>query len=465
MKNLLESVIGLRFWPLMAKELRQIRRNRRLVISLIIPPTLMILIFGFALNPEVTDLRLGVVDLSRSAESRDLVSALGESRAFTLKGYYSSSDELGSELSKGHLDIGVVIPWDFARMRARKETADVQLLLDGVNTNTAQIAGGYAALVIQSLNAKIAAASASEVAAVSRPSVPPGGYQNAPAAIAAASAPSAVMPGGIQGAAPTDGVQPSEGIGSGGQMSRPPTAAAGLGTGRGSVTPPPIRVNADGPKIGRSSIITRIALLFNPGLQNSWFIITGTLGILLVLNGSVVSAASMIKEKEVGTIEQLLMTPATATEITVAKMGPIFLLLLGQILLALLVGYIVFGVPMRGSFLLLVFAGSLCVLTGIGMGTTLATFTRSQQQAQLMSFFINPPISMLSGATYPIEGMPHWLQPVTLINPVRHFSIIARGVMLKGVGLDVLYPNVLVLLGISLTLIAVSSWRFRKQLG
>ena len=82
-----------------------------------------------------------------------------------------------------------------------------------------------------------------------------------------------------------------------------------------------------------------------------------------------------------------------------------------------------------------------------------------------MAFFINPPISMLSGATYPVEGMPHWLQPVTLINPVRHFSVIARGVMLKGVGVDVLYPNLLALLGISLLLIAISSWRFRKQLG
>src|SRR5262252_1477553 len=196
MKSLFQSAIGLRFWPLMVKELRQIRRNRRLVISLIVPPTAMIIIFGFALNPEVTGLRLGVVDLSRSAESRDLVSALDESRAFTLKGYYSSSDEMGTELGKGHLDIGIVIPWDFARKRARKETADVQLLLDGVNTNTAEIAGGYAALVIRSLNASILAAYPPAAATTPQPSVASTSSQTAPAAAPAASTP-APMPGDV----------------------------------------------------------------------------------------------------------------------------------------------------------------------------------------------------------------------------------------------------------------------------
>jgi ABC-2 type transport system permease protein len=409
MRDLASRLAGLRMWPLMVKELLQIGRNRRLVISLVIPPTLMMVIFGFALNPRVSGLRLGVVDMSRSAESRELISAFGESEAFELKGYYESSELLGSELSKGNLDIGLVIPWDFARKRVRKQTADVQLLLDAVNTNNAEIAGGYAALIIRSQNEKIAAASGT-VANVQSSS------------------------GGIENPA-----QGSEGV--------------------------PVAINLSGPKIGHASIMSRIALLFNPGLVNSWFIVTGTMGILLVNNGSVVSAATMIKEKEVGTIEQLLMTPATATEITLAKIGPLFFLLVAEIILILLTGYLVFDVPVRGSLLLLIFSGSLCVLAGIGIGITVATFTRSQQQAQLMAFFINPPISMLSGATYPVEGMPSWLRPVTLLNPVRHFSVIARGVMLKGVGVDVLYPNLLALLGISLLLIAISSWRFRKQLG
>jgi ABC-2 type transport system permease protein len=448
MKTLLGRLFGMRLWPLMKKELLQIGRNRRLVISLIIPPTLQIIIFGFALNPEVTGLRLGVVDMSRSAESRELISAFGESQAFDVKNFYNSADQLGAELSKGNLDIGLVIPWDFSRKRIRKQTADVQLLLDAVNTNTAEIAGGYASLIVQSLNAKIAVAS------------PPAGTVSPPQSTPASSTADSPSTGSASFGLPGQ----TDSMAAPGSADAP-TSPSTSPQATGSITRPAIVINANGPKILRASITTRIALLFNPGLQNSWFIITGTLGILLVLNGSVVASATMIKEKEVGTIEQLLMTPATATEITLAKIGPLFFLLVSEIILVLLTGYLVFGVPVRGSLLLLVFAGSLCVLTGIGIGITVATFTHSQQQAQLMGFFINPPISMLSGATYPLEGMPRWMQPITFINPVRHFSVIARGVMLKGVGLEVLYPNLLVLLGISLLLIGISSWRFRKQLG
>ena len=103
------------------------------------------------------------------------------------------------------------------------------------------------------------------------------------------------------------------------------------------------------------------------------------------------------------------------------------------------------------------------MLSGIGIGTMIATFTRSQQQAQLPGFFVTPPLSMLSGAT-PIEAIPHWMQPLTILNPIRHFASIAPGVMLKGVGLEVIYPNLLALLAFTIVLMGVSVWRFRKHL-
>jgi ABC-2 type transport system permease protein len=95
----------------------------------------------------------------------------------------------------------------------------------------------------------------------------------------------------------------------------------------------------------------------------------------------------------------------------------------------------------------------------------IATFTRTQQQAQLMGFFTNPPLAILSGATTPIEAMPVWLQPITAINPVKHFAIISRGILLKGSGVDVLYPQLFALAAIALVMVSVSAWRFRKQLG
>jgi ABC-2 type transport system permease protein len=387
MKRLKGKASGLRVWALVLKELRHIKRNRQLILMLIVPPTIQLVIFGLALNPQVTGLRLGVVDESRSAISREVVSAFTESRSFEIAGQFASPGEMSRGLSAGDLDAGLIIPADFARRRLRGETAKVQLLLDAVNSNNAGIAAGYAERIIGSLNLRLADSDARTVI-------------------------------GVEGSKPM-----------------------------------PVDLSS------------RIALIFNPGLETSWFMVTGVLGILLILNGSLVAAGSMVKEKELGTVEQLLMTPASATEIIIAKMSPIFLLLSADILLAFAVGWLVFGLPIRGSFLLIYSAGALCVLAGIGLGTFLATFARSQQQAQLMSFFINPPLAMLSGAMSPIEAMPDWLQPLTVINPVRHFATIARGIMLKGAGVDVLYPNLLALMLFAVLLVGISAWRFRKQLG
>jgi ABC-2 type transport system permease protein len=383
MKSLFNRIFGSRLWSLFLKETRQIKRDRHLIATLIIPPTVQILIFGLALNPQVSNLRLGVVDESRSAESRQLVSAFTESRSFVLVGYYESPEALGEALSTGQLAAGLVIPGEFARQRGRGMTAEVQFLLDAVDSNAAGIASGYAARIIASLNRQL---------------------------------------------------------------------------GKDS---PAVALRSE----ARQTVYSRIALLYNPGLEYAWFIITGMLGILLILNGSLVSSASMVKEKEAGTIEQLLMTPAKAGEVITAKMAPLVLLLLGDIALALILGYVAFGVPVRGSLLLLYSAGALCVFAGIGLGTFLATFTRSQQQAQLLSFFVNPPMALLSGATTPLEAMPGWMQPLTEINPVRHFATVARGIMLKGAGVDVLYIHLLALMGFAVLLVGISAWRFRKQLG
>jgi ABC-2 type transport system permease protein len=173
----------------------------------------------------------------------------------------------------------------------------------------------------------------------------------------------------------------------------------------------------------------------------------------------------MIKEREAGTVEQLLMTPAGTGEIIIAKIAPLFALLCFMIALATSLIYFVFHVPVRGNLLLVETGAALCVLCGIGIGTFIATYTKSAQQAQLMSFFVNPPLASLSGALTPVEAMPHWMQPLTLINPIRHFGIITRSVLMKGSGIDTLWPNVLVLIAFAVVLLSLSIRRFRKQLG
>ncbi len=380
MNSTINKILNWRIWPLFSKEMRQIRRNRKLVAMLVIPPTLNLVLLGFAMNPDVTDLRLGVVDESRTADSRGVISSFSESRAFKVKETFPSPEALGAALSAGRLDAGLVIGADFATKRTKGETAEIQFLVDGVDSNTASIAGGYATRIVNALN--------QNVKIVNRANARP-------------------LPAGVQ---------------------------------------------------------PRISILYNPGLKNSWFIVTGMIGMLLVMLGVAVSSSAMVKEKEMGTVEQLLMTPADGVEIIAAKIAPIFLLLSMDIGLSVAVGYLVFDLPVRGSLLLLYLSGIFCVLSGIGIGTMIATFTRSQQQAQLLGFFVTPPLSMLSGATTPIEAIPHWMQPLTYLNPVRHFASIARGVMLKGVGVEVIYPNLLALLAFTIVLMGVSVWRFRKQL-
>ncbi len=130
---------GGRFWALALKELRQIRGDRRLAMSLLVPPILQILLFGFALDSHVRDLRLGVVDESRTQESRDLVSAITENQTFRLTGSFHTAEEIGVALAAGRLDVGLVIPYDYARERARGRPVTVQVLLNAANANTAQI--------------------------------------------------------------------------------------------------------------------------------------------------------------------------------------------------------------------------------------------------------------------------------------------------------------------------------------
>ena len=374
-----------RFWALALKELRQIRRDRRLAMSLVVPPMLQVLLFGFALDSHVRDLRLGVVDESGTRESRELVSTITENRTFRLTGSFGTTEELGRALAAGRLDVGVVVPYDYARRRARGRPATVQVLLNAANANTAQIAQGYVEGAVAWLNR--------------------------------------------QAPLESDGVDPD--------AARPATA--------------PARVEV------------RPAFLYNPGLVNTWFIVTGVFGTLIILNGSLVSGATMIREKERGTVEQLLMTPASALEVIAAKIIPLFGLLMGMVGLVLVVARLAFHVPFRGSVLLVLVACGCCVLTGIGIGTFLSTFARSANQTQLIGFFVNPPLAMLSGALTPIEAMPKWIQPIALLNPIAHFASVARAVLVKGAGLEVVYPHLLALAVLAVGLVGVSAWRFRRQ--
>jgi ABC-2 type transport system permease protein len=388
MRKFFDRIFNYRVRALVQKEFRQIRRDRRLAISLILPPTLQLVLFGFALSATVSNVRLGVVDDSKTPESRELIATLTESKSFLSAGYYFSVDQVGDALSRNQLDAGVVIPYDYARDLQRGRPATVQFLLNAMNANTAAIAQGYAEGVLATYNTGLAG--------------------------------QGIHANFVQTAAPN--------------LSR------------------------------RGLVLLTSTYLFNPGLVSSWFIVTGVFGLLLILNGSIVASAAMVKERERGTIEQLLMSPASTSEIIIAKIAPLFILLCLMVVFAIGVMQAVFGVPFHGGLLLILGGAALCILCGISIGTVIATFSKSADQAQLTSFFVNPPLSTLSGAFYPIEGMPRIFQRLTIFNPVYHFVVIARAALLKGSGLEALWPHFLALTAFTLVLVVLSVWRFRKQL-
>ena len=388
MRRKLQSLIDPRMWALVRKEFRQILRDRRLAMSLIVPPTLQLLLFGFALNPTVANLHLGIVDDSKTPESRELIAQMTQSRSFEASGDYLSINDLSKDLASGKLDAGLVIPYDFAKDLQRGQPVTVQVLLNAMNSNTATIAQGYAQGVIATYDQRL--------------------------------------------------------------------------TGQG--------IHAQFQQIAatnvsqRGQVLLRPSYLYNPGLQASWFIVSGILGVLLILNGSLISASALVKERETGTLEQLLMSPATTTQIIVAKLFPLFALLCMMGLMAMVVMRVIFDIPFRGNILLVMGAAALCLLCGISIGTFIATFTKSARQAQLTLFFVNPPLTSLSGAFTPVEAMPKWMQPVAQFNPIQHFGQISRGAMIKGSGIETLWPNFLALLAFTLVLVSLSIWRFRKQL-
>jgi ABC-2 type transport system permease protein len=366
-----------RFWALMRKEIHQIFSSKQLIFLLIFPPTIQLLIFGSALSPDIQGLSLGWLDYANSRESRELLSALTENQIFQVKFAPDSQEVLNQLVRKGEIDLALVIPPKFNQDLSAQKTAEVQVIIDGVDANTAGIAQGYLNQIVRQYSQKL------RCQKVNCPPAP---------------------------------VQP------------------------------------------------QVRFLYNPGLISSWFFVPGVIGIVLTLTGSLVSSITLIREKDVGTLEQLLMTPAAEWEILLAKIVPLFILLMGDVLLASGISRLVFNLPFRGNFALFLLLSGLYLFVCIGLGLLLATLARTQQQVILTSFFFNVPIIQLSGAIAPTESMPSLFRFLSFFDPLRHYVAINRSLILKGVGLGGIWQDAIALLIFAIILLTISIKRFRSQL-
>ena len=203
---------------------------------------------------------------------------------------------------------------------------------------------------------------------------------------------------------------------------------------------------------------------FNDNLESRNFFIPGVIALLISLVTLMLTSMAIVREKELGTMEQIIVTPIRPHEFILGKTVPFALISYVDVILVIVVGVWWFEVPLRGNVGLLFAATTLYLLTALGVGLLISTISQTQQQAMITTFFFFQPAMLLSGFVFPIANMPKVIQYITYANPLRHFLVIIRGIFLKGVGLNILWPQMLALLLIGVTTLALARARFRKTL-
>jgi ABC-2 type transport system permease protein len=351
-------------------------RDKQLIFLLFFMPVLQLFLYGFALSPDVEHLRLGVIDHAASPTSREAIAALVENGVFDLTASGGTEATLAKKVRDGNLEAGLIVPPEFEREIKHGTKVFMQVMLDGVDANTAGIANGYISQIISTFNRRL----------------------------------------------------------------------------------------VTGSQISHELVSPQITFAYNPGLISSWFFVPGVIALVLNLVSTLVSSAAVIREKDSGTLEQLLMTPVNSLQILLAKIIPLSMLLMITVLVCLLISSLVFHVPFRGNIFLFLFVSFLAILVGIAIGIALAAFSQNQRQSLLTSFFVNLPVIQLSGAVAPLESIPEFFQVLSLFDPLRYYVTCVRAIILKGAGLEAIWPDVLALAAFATILLALSTSKFGRQL-
>ena len=215
---------------------------------------------------------------------------------------------------------------------------------------------------------------------------------------------------------------------------------------------------------GALPIEVRTRVLYNPDLLSSYNMVPGLIAMILMMTTTNLTSAAIVKERERGTMEQLIVTPIRSWELVIAKIAPYVIVSMGNVIVILIVGTLWFGVPIRGSLLLFLTLTGLYVLPNLGLGLLISTVARNQQQAQMMVMPVMLPSMMLSGFFIPIAALPAALQVVSSLLPLTYFLFIVRSIVVKGAGLELLIPQVIALSFFALLLMGIAALRFRKTL-
>ena len=222
-------------------------------------------------------------------------------------------------------------------------------------------------------------------------------------------------------------------------------------------------------KIGKKTFVATISpeirIWYNPELKTRNFMVPGIVGLLLSIITLILTSLAVVKEKEIGTMEQLIVTPLKPYQIIIGKLIPFIVLAFAAVLIILTAMWLIFGIPVKGEIWFLFLSSFFYILSTLGLGLFVSTISKTQQQAMMISIFaVMMPMIFLSGFAFPIENMPRSIQFISYIVPLRYFNEIIRGVILKGLGFSDLWFNALLLLLIGIAILFFSSLRFKSRL-
>ncbi|MFA5337837.1 MAG: ABC transporter permease [Candidatus Omnitrophota bacterium] len=214
-----------------------------------------------------------------------------------------------------------------------------------------------------------------------------------------------------------------------------------------------------------SNVDLRDRAWFNGNLISRNYYLPGVIATIVTMMSLLLSSMAIVKEKEIGTMEQLIVSPLKPMELIIGKLLPFAVIALIQIILITILGVFWFHIPLRGNLLLLLFSTCIYLFTTLGIGLFISTVSSTQQEAMMSVFLFYMPAVLLSGFAYPIANMPKIIQYFTIVNPLRYFMVVIRSIFLKGVGIEVLWTQLVPLVVIGLCVITLSAARFRKSLG
>lgn len=371
-----------RLYRMLIKEFLQMLRDPRMRVVVLGVPVIQMTVMAFALTTDVTDVRLGLLDMDKTPASRELISAFTASKYFRITSYLQAQDEITPLLDRSEVRAVLQIPAGYAKEIGSDRSAKIQLLTDGTDSNSTAIVLGYAGFIINDFNEK----------------------------------------------------------------------KRNFRLEKKGITTPALQIS------------TESRAWFNSNQESHLYYVPSLIAVMLFIFSILLTSIGIVREKEIGTIEQVMVTPIRGVEFILGKTIPY--MITGYITMSLMfvVAYIVFGVYVKGSLLLLYAITGIYLAGNMGIALIISGTAATQQQALLTSFLVMMPSVMLSGFLFPVTNMPDPIRFAVIGNPMRWYLEILRGIVMKDVGLTALWPAITAQITLTIIFLGIAISRFKKTL-